>query len=249
MGVVNGTMWSDALGMKVGYTAVLPEGIKGPYEVLYLLHGHSDDQHAWLYNTGLTRYLGERNLAVFMPQVHLSFYTDMVSGGNYWTFISEEFPQKLHHMFRLSDKREENFVAGLSMGGYGAFKLGLRHPERFRGAASFSGAVDIVSLWEADTNRNQTFTLSFGSLEALRGSDDDLVALIEKLSPEDVLPSFYQSCGTEDFLIENNRLFKKLLEPFDLVYKERPGTHNWDFWDGELVELFKWMDGIKNDNA
>ena len=249
MGVINGTMWSDALGMNVGYSAVLPEGMKGPYEVLYLLHGHSDDHHAWIYHTGLTRYLEGRNLAVFMPQVHLSFYADMVAGGKYWTFVSEEFPEKLHNIYNISDKREDTFVAGLSMGGYGAFKLGLNKPEMFRGAASFSGALDVVALWEADQDRNKTFLNSFGSVDALRGSINDLVAVAEKLSPGDDLPAYYQSCGSEDFLIENNRSFKEVMAPFDFVYTERPGVHDWNYWDAELPLLFKWMDGLKNDNA
>lgn len=249
MGVIDGTMWSDALGMTVGYTAIIPEGKAGPYDVLYLLHGHSDDQHAWLYNTGLMRYLEGRNLAVFMPQVHLSFYTDMVSGGNYWTFISAEFPQKLQNMYRLSNKRDRTFAAGLSMGGYGAFKLGLRHPERFRGVASFSGALDVVREWEKATEENRTFNLAYGSVDTLRGSDDDLVALVRQYSDPDQLPAFYQSCGTEDFLYENNLAFKKELGNFELVYKERPGIHNWDFWDAELPELLKWMDVLMHENT
>ena len=135
------------------------------------------------------------------------------------------------------------------MGGYCAFKLGLNKPEMFRGAASFSGALDVVALWEADQDRNKTFLNSFGSVDALRGSINDLVAVAEKLSPGDDLPAYYQSCGSEDFLIENNRSFKEVMAPFDFVYTERPGVHDWNYWDAELPLLFKWMDGLKNDNA
>ena len=89
------------------------------------------------------KYAQGLNLAVVMPNVHLSFYTDMAHGGKYWQFISEEVPAIVRDMFPLSARREDNFVAGLSMGGYGAFKLALTYPERYAAAASLSGAVDI----------------------------------------------------------------------------------------------------------
>src|SRR5690349_9975630 len=110
---------------------------------LYLLHGHSDDHTAWQRYTSIERYAEGLNLAVVMPAVHLSFYNDMAHGGRYWQFISEEVPALVRDTFPLSARREDNFVAGLSMGGYGAFKMALTHPGRFAAAASLSGAVDI----------------------------------------------------------------------------------------------------------
>lgn len=99
------------------------------HPTLYLLHGLSDDDSIWLRRTSIERYVAQMGIAVVMPQVHRSFYTDMAAGGQYWTFISEELPALARSFFPLSAKREDNFVAGLSMGGYGALKLGLRKPE------------------------------------------------------------------------------------------------------------------------
>src|SRR6266498_4824372 len=119
---------------------------KPNYRTLYLLHGHSDDHTAWMRWSSIEKYAEGLNLAVVMPAVHLSFYNDMVYGGKYWQFISEEVPALVREMFSLSADRKDNFVAGLSMGGYGAFKMALTHPERFAAAASLSGAVDISEV-------------------------------------------------------------------------------------------------------
>ncbi|HEY9528971.1 MAG TPA: alpha/beta hydrolase-fold protein, partial [Anaerolineales bacterium] len=100
------------------------------FRTLYLLHGRSDDHAAWQRQTSIERYVEGLNLAVVMPAVHRSFYTDMMHGGKYWQFISEEVPAVVHSLFPVSSARKDNFVAGLSMGGYGAFKLALTHPER-----------------------------------------------------------------------------------------------------------------------
>src|SRR4030095_9474870 len=101
------------------------------YRTLYLLHGHSDDHTAWQRYTSIERYAEDLNLVVVMPAVHLSFYNDMAHGGKYWQFISEEVPALARDIFPLSAERKDNYVAGLSMGGYGAFKMALTHQARY----------------------------------------------------------------------------------------------------------------------
>ena len=120
--------------------------VDGDPPVLYLLHGLSDDDTIWLRRTSIERYVAPLGLAVVMPQVHRSFYTDEAYGGRYWTFLSEELPALVGSLFRVSSRREDTFVAGLSMGGYGALKWALRQPERFAAAASLSGAVHVAGL-------------------------------------------------------------------------------------------------------
>lgn len=105
-GVIYGDLYSEALGLNIAYSAILPEGREGPYPVLYLLHGKSVDEKSWLHNSSLVRYEKESKLAILMPQVHLSYYTDMIEGGDYWSFLTEEFPRKMHNQFRLSEKRK-----------------------------------------------------------------------------------------------------------------------------------------------
>src|ERR671939_265941 len=147
--------FSEALSLSTSMTVLLPQqtttqiglagrAVSGPPPVLYLLHGLSDDDTIWLRRTSIERYVAPLGLAVVMPQVHRSFYTDEAYGGRYWTFVSQELPELVGRFFRVSQRREDTFVAGLSMGGYGALKLALRRPERFAAAASLSGALGVM---------------------------------------------------------------------------------------------------------
>jgi carboxylesterase len=105
----------------------------GPPPVLYLLHGMSDDDTIWLRRTSIERYAAPLGLAVVMPQVHRSFYTDQAYGGRYWTFLTEELPELVGSLFRVSDRREDTFVAGLSMGGALALRLAAKHGDAISG--------------------------------------------------------------------------------------------------------------------
>ena len=155
MALLHVNYFSEALGVQTPVDVILPEVKQGigvdasakdelP-KVLYLLHGYSDDQTIWQRRTSVERYAAKYNLAIIMPGVNHSFYCNEVYGERYWDFVSQELPRVMHRFFRLSDKREDTFVAGLSMGGYGAMKLALNFPERFGAAASFSGAVLIMA--------------------------------------------------------------------------------------------------------
>ena len=219
------------------------------YRTLYLLHGYSDDHTAWQRWTSIERYVEGLNLAVVMPTVHLSFYTDMAYGGKYWQFISEEVPAVVRDMFPLSSRRKDNFVAGLSMGGYGAFKLALTHPERYAAAASLSGAVDINEVVKAkkDDPDNKAWLVEmqtvFGDLSKVPGSKHDLIALAKKAAKATVKPRLYQCCGTEDDLHPDNIRFRDAVRklPLDLTYEEGPGEHNWAYWDRMIQNALAWM--------
>jgi S-formylglutathione hydrolase FrmB len=218
------------------------------YRTLYLLHGHSDDHTAWMRWSSIEKYVEGLDLAVVMPAVNLSFYTDMAHGGKYWQFISEEVPALVREMFSLSSRREDNFVAGLSMGGYGAFKLALTHPERYAGAASLSGAVDIREVVKAHGHPEDKAWLEdmrdvFGDLSKVPGSKHDLFALAKKVSRAPVKPRLYQCCGTEDFLYADNIRFRDAVRklPLDLTYEEGPGEHVWSYWDRMIQNVLAWM--------
>jgi putative tributyrin esterase len=248
--------FSETLGMRAAMDVILPQRTmaesqsksKPKYRTLFLLHGHSDDHSAWQRWTSIERYVEGMNLAVIMPSVHRSFYTDMAHGLPYWQFISEEVPAVARDLFPLSFDRADNFVAGLSMGGYGAFKLALTHPERFAAAASLSGAVDIIEVTKSRHNpddqewKANVYSI-FGDPEKVPGSQNDLFALAEKAAKSKLKPRLYQCCGTEDFLYADNLRFRDFVRklPIDLTYEEGPGEHNWAYWDRMIQKVLAWL--------
>ncbi|MEF3301594.1 alpha/beta hydrolase [Paenibacillus sp. GYB003] len=236
---------SKTLAIGASMNVLLPEPKPGQqpgrkYPTVYLLHGLSDDHTAWMRWTSIERYARSKEVAIVMPAVNRSFYTDMAGGYPYWTFISEELPEIARSFFPLSDKREETFAAGLSMGGYGAFKLALRRPDLFAAAASLSGALDIKRSkphWQKD------FGYIFGP-EADIPPEDDLFALAEKVAAsEGPKPALYQACGTEDYLYGSNRDFLQHARALglDLQYEDGPGNHNWEFWDEYIRKVLDWL--------
>ena len=248
--------FSETLGLRSTIYVLLPQRrlLTGAtkrtpkYRTLYLLHGHSDDHTAWLRWSSIEKYAEGLNLAVVMPAVHLSFYADMAHGGNYWQYISEEVPARVRDMYSLSAERKDNFVAGLSMGGYGAFKLALTHPDRFAAAASLSGAVDIREVVRGHGQLEDEVWLKgmrnvFGDLSKVPNSSHDLFTLAKKAAKAPVKPRLYQCCGTEDFLYADNIRFRDMARklPLDLTYEEGPGEHNWAYWDKMIQNVLKWM--------
>ncbi|MCC7204616.1 MAG: esterase family protein [Phycisphaeraceae bacterium] len=234
-----------ASGAQIGMTETSRgPGAKRP--VLYLLHGLSDDHTIWLRRTSIERYATERGLAVVMPAVARSYYTDMMLGLPYFKFVSEELPAIVQDLFPISDQREDNFVAGLSMGGYGAMKVAMTFPHRFAAAASLSGAVDAVRVVrEITTDRVAEFQAVFGSFDQIAGSPNDLFHLADKLAalPSDQRPLLYQCCGTEDFLYQDNLKFRDHLRKLSLTltYEDGPGLHDWAYWDKMIQNVLAWL--------
>ncbi len=216
--------------------------------MLWLLHGRTDDHTIWMRRTSIERYVAELGLAVVMPNVHLSWYQDMPAGPRYFTYLSEELPRLCRDFFPLSDKREDNFIAGLSMGGYGAFLHALRHPENFAAAASLSGVLDLpgrISASAAEGNPpSADIRAAFPNPKAIAGTDADLYSLIDRaLQNGTGLPALYACCGTEDFLYEGNQRFRQYAEVsgLPLTYEEGPGTHEWKFWDAWIQRVLDWL--------
>lgn len=258
MALMQTQFFSEVLGLSCEMNVVIPQltqsqiGLVGKerdaaagHPVLLLLHGMSDDHSIWLRRTSIERYAAQYGLAVVMPAVHRSFYTDQKDGYPYFEFIAEEVPALARKFFHLSDRREDNFVAGLSMGGYGAFKLGLTHPERYAAAASLSGALDIVNVRKrSQVERNAEFTRTFGGDDDFIGSPNDLRHLATQLVASDrPRPALFQTCGTEDFLIDSNRAYRDHLKDIGLecVYEEHPGEHEWGYWDVHIQRVLDWL--------
>lgn len=269
MALLHVDFFSDVLGMSVNMDVLLPQqtrgqigmegkGSEGKYKTMYLLHGMSDDQTIWQRRTSIERYVSKLGIAVVMPTTHLAFYTDTAYGMRYWTFISRELPEICRGFFpQMSGKREDTLAAGLSMGGYGAWKLGLGASDTFGAAASLSGALDMVDDYKRnvenaveDSDRIALFRGIFQSAEALEGSDNDLLAVAERLAASGKpRPRLYAWCGISDFLYQGNRKawehVKKL--GYDLTCEESSGDHQWKYWDEKIQDVLRWWLGTDMD--
>ena len=246
-------LFSEALGMQTTVMVVVPQkntageiGVSGKaerekYKCLYLLHGLSDDHSIWLRRTSIERYAQKYGICVVMPCAGKSFYTDMKYGGKFYTYIAKELPRQMQEFFNISDKREDNFVAGLSMGGYGALKIGLRECDRFCAAAGLSAVADISTC---KTRFAQTLIPIFGE-DLVIDESDDIFSLVEKTNDNPNKPRIYMGVGTDDFLYGDNVRLKEKIEnlDYDFTYRESKGNHNWEFWDEYIQYVLNWMLG------
>ncbi len=215
-----------------------------PIPALYLLHGLSDDHTIWQRRTSVERYAGKYYLAVIMPNGHRSFYTDSDDGhSKYFTYVSEELPSLMESFFPLCRERDGRFVAGLSMGGYGAFKCALTRPDRYRAAASLSGVMSFPSAWE------RLDELKARVSEDMAHSPQCDLRLAAELAAHSAsagvsaVPDLFQFCGTEDFLYEENLAFRDCVRKcgLSLEYREGPGGHSWDVWDERIRDVLEWL--------
>lgn len=247
--------YSDTLGRCVSALVILPEqtrtliGMKSDggagregVKTVYLLHGLSDDHSVWSRRSSIERYAAALGIAVVMPDAGRSWYTDMVYGGRYFTFLTHELPEKCRQWFApITGRREESYIAGISMGGYGALKAAYTYPDRYAAAAALSGAfsvekpemrrmIDSERAWEA----------IFGQGCPVKGSENDLFALARHCS---ALPPTYLCCGEGDALLPCTEEMHALLLERGAVCEKRtvPGGHNWELWDREIVPALKWM--------
>lgn len=233
--------FGKTLGKMANLWAVLPQE-PGPYPVLYLLHGYSDNHSAWMRRTSLERYVEGKKLIVVMPDGWVSYYSNDPRCGllPYEDHIIKDVVRTVDRLLPTIDAREGRGVAGLSMGGYGAMKLAMKHPEMFAAASSLSGAVE----W---THGPIEETIHGGRAEAFEAvredGANDCFKLAEGLVKKRRKPALRLDCGEEDFLIEANRTFHAHLDAigYDHTYAEYPGEHNWDYWDAHLPETLDFM--------
>src|SRR3954453_20240549 len=226
-------LYSTSLELATSVTVLFPETEPEPdgMPVLYLLHGLSDDDTGWTRMTSVERYVEPLGLCVVMPQVHRSFYADEVLGGKYWTYLTDELPARLDGWLRLSHRPSRTFVAGLSMGAYGALKWALREPARFGAVAGPSGALDIHERVFGPALDSQLADRVFGG-RSPRGGPDDLAWLAAQL-PAAGRPRIYVCCGTEDELLPDVRAFVAACESagVELTTSFDEGGHEWAYWD------------------
>lgn len=238
--------YSDVLSHSVEIDVVLPEN-EAPetgYPTLFLLHGMTDDHTIWQRRTSIERYADDHHVAVVMPTTRLGWYSNTHAGERYFDYISDELVHTVRRMFpSLSHRREDTFVAGLSMGGYGAMRCGLMRPDVFSKVASLSGGLDIAVLAQNPIVLDKPFCWEdvFGPLDQIAGSEDDLFRAAEELSEN--RPEIWMWCGTEDFLYEMNLKMRDHLRKLGYAFSfhESPGDHSWKYWNREIQNVLKWM--------
>lgn len=239
--------FSEVLDMQAAVEIIIPQkstigeiGIEnkvrdGKLKCLYLLHGLSDDETIWMRRTSIERYAAEYGICVVMPCVGRSFYSDTAYGTRYYTYIAKELPEIIESMFNVSPKREDRYIGGLSMGGYGALKIAMREEGRYGAAFGLSSVADIYN----EVFKEILIPVFNGNIP----SDDNLFDLALKHNTDCVKPRIYMTVGTDDYMYNDNvRLsehFKKL--DYDYEFVETPGEHSWALWDMTIQKALEWM--------
>jgi len=247
---------SRLIGAPLPYNVVLPAGYNSAessgvrYPVLYLLHGLGGSAADWVsHRARLAEHAAAHSIIIVVPEGRDGWYTDAAGAGpdrRFESYFLEELMPDVERRFRTLASRGGRAVAGLSMGGYGALKFGLKHPERFALAASMSGALGVAS-WLPEHPLPEFVKPSvarvFGAADSPVRRANDIFRIVRDLPAERVaaLPHIYLDCGTEDFLISNNRDFSALLleRKVPHEYRQLPGTHNWQYWDRQVREILE----------
>lgn len=223
---------------------------KKDFKTLYLLHGIFGNDTDWISGTRVQMWAEDHNLAVVMPSGENKFYVDNpVSGDLFGTFLGEELVRFTRDTFPLSQKREDTFIGGLSMGGYGAFINGLKYHDTFGRICAFSSALILEKYSNGNNKSNNLidrksfYESSFGPFEGVPGSDKDYYYLAEEMADKENRPLIYMACGTEDPLTADNRKFRDFLREkgYDLTYEEWKGHHDWIFWDQCIDRVMGWL--------
>ena len=220
------------------------EIVPQPYKTLYLLHGLYGSDDIFLANTSIQKFAEDQGIAIVIPCGENSFYVDNVNAHAYYgEYVGQELLDITRNIFPLSDKREDTFIAGFSMGGYGAIRNGLKYSQNFSKIGMISAALitdDIVDYTDDDNvlRSRQFYESVFGNLDELGGSDMDPKALIDECND---IPDIFMACGADDFLYEKNADFYRFLKSrnVDVDFVEASGEHTWEFCDEYIKEFIK----------
>lgn len=261
MALVEVNFMSKKLFRTVTFNAIIPldkvtfgeEKIETkPFKTLYLLHGGFGNHTDYISGTRIQRWAEENNLAVIMPAGENQFYIDKPEQDEYYgAFVADELIEFTRQMFPLSDKKEDTFIAGLSMGGYGALINGLKYHETFSHIGAFSPAIMnemiasgeqgniVAGLWKPGFYENV-----MGGTDTILNSEKDYRYLIDQLIEQKIeIPRIYLPIGREDFLLEPVRGYHEFLveRQIPVTYIEDDGGHEWDFWDKYLKRFLDWL--------
>ncbi len=241
---------SKLMAREMPYRVILPANYEkakeNRYAVVYLLHGLTGHFDNWTDKTKLAEYALKRDFIIVTPEGNNGWYSDSVTVANdkYESYIIKELIPEIDKKFRTISDREHRAIAGLSMGGYGSLKFGLKYPEKFVLVGSFSGALGAASFTEKTAGGiGKSIDAIFGDVESENRKSNDIFRIVKEISPEKIksLPFVYLDCGTEDFLFQNNRDFVGLLLEKKILHEFRqlPGKHDWVFWNSQVEEFLE----------
>jgi S-formylglutathione hydrolase FrmB len=229
--------FSRSLQKASAFNIVFPDDpdIRRPWSVFYLLHGLSDDHTIWMRRTSVERYLGSLPLVLVMPDGGRNWYTNGLNGAAYEDDLIKDVVGLVDRTFPVKTERSGRCIGGLSMGGYGAVKVGLKHHDMFASIASHSGAVGYLRDPESAKRHGPEFARIFG--DNCKGGPEDPFAIVEKID-HGRIPALRLDCGRDDFLLEQNRAFHRHLESLHIPheYEEFPGAHDWSYWDKHVQD-------------
>lgn len=213
------------------------------FKTLYLLHGLFGDYTTWVYETNLLRYAEQYDLVIVMPDGANSFYVNHPNGLNYHDYITNDLRVRIEETFHVSTKKEDRFIAGFSMGGYGALYLGLNHPELYHKIAALSPGIELEKAWDLMMNvglgeRVYKFQTLFGN-EPIKNSQLDLYHVVKKMNDQ----RLFISCGESDFFFEENKRFQAYLNNQNIphTYVFKPGDHVYAYWDQEIQTVLSFL--------
>ncbi len=250
------TIDSRSMKRPMPFGVIFPMGYKSPhkkdvrYPVIYLLHGLTGNSNNWIERTRLLEYATEYSVIFITPEGGDGWYTNSVSNDKekWESYIIEELVPEVDKRFRTLATRDKRAIAGLSMGGFGSLKFGLKYPDKFVLAGSFSGALGAAQITEKAIPGaiGKTIDGIFGPDGSDTRKANDIFAIIRSLTPEKTktIPFIYLDCGTEDFLFANNREFVNLLveKKVPHEYRQLPGAHDWKYWDKQVQEFLRVAD-------
>jgi S-formylglutathione hydrolase FrmB len=243
-------LYSKLMDRAMPYRIVIPAPTSHDnrrFPVIYLLHGLTGHFDNWTDRTKLAKYASEMNVIIVTPEGEDGWYTDGVTNANdkYESYIVKELIPEIDKRFRTVADRKNRAIAGLSMGGYGALKFGIKYPEMFSLAGSFSGALGAAAFPSTGPNsgRMKSLNIIFGPMDSDTRKANDIFKMIREITPEKAkaLPFLYIDCGTEDFLFQNNRDFIDLLVQKQVPHEFRqlPGGHTWPYWEKQVQEFLR----------
>lgn len=248
MAYMNCHLHSRYLAHETQICVLIPDDLKeipaDGCKVLYLLHGRGDDCTSWVRNSNIERYARDRGIVVVMPSAETSFYVNGISGKRFYSYIAEELPEWIRRWFPVSDHPEKTFLAGLSMGAYGALRIGLNNPERYARIGIFSAGIrpDLLPDFEETDEGNEilheNIRAAFGTA-GISGKDDPYELIRNLKSEGRQIPPILHFEGRQDMLYEMNAKFRDFArsQKIDYRYEEWEGGHDWIFWDEALRRL------------